>query len=259
MSEGEEQSRVISDKKVKQNGEVHKKWVEGRISKYEKELTGKLNHSTILIGDSKVRHLENEMVSATNLTCFWRSGAKLDDVALKRHIDRHISQFNEPIVVLLFNTCYLTNFVAGNRKYIDLVNNVDEIANIIVETYRRFKQARLYRKPSSKIIFLECPYYSIVQWNKRKGHPQPDIFENNQEKLEKVINKLNEQLTELNLPFNPPRLAQDMIMKIKKRKNHKQSKLINYSLLLDGIHPAKNISKLWLIRINNYVSSLGNL
>ena len=248
--------REISDKKIEKNAEIRKKWFIRRINKYEKEITDDLNHNVLLIGDSKVRHLENEMTAKTNLTAFWRSGGKLDNVMLKRHIDRHISHFNQPIVVLYFNTCYLTDFITGSRKYVDLVENSDTVVNRLVDTYMQFKQDRLYRKPSIKLIYLECPYYSIVDWNRQKGHPQPESFANNQVVLEKLIDELNLQIKEINLPFYPPRLAQDMIIKIKKRTNHAQTKRIDYSVLKDGIHPDKTISKLWLIRINNFVTSL---
>lgn len=250
--------REISEKKLNKNAEIRKKWFTQRINKYEKELTDDLNHNVLLIGDSKVRHLENEMTAKTNLTCFWRSGGKLDNVMLKRHVDRHISHFNNPIVVFLFNTCYLTDFIDGSRTYIDLVENSDTVVNSVIDTYLQFKQARLYRKSSVKIIYLECPYYNIVEWNRRKGHPQPDSFAINQERLEHLIDELNLRIKEMNQPFNPPRLAQDMIIKIKKRTNHAQTKRIDYSVLQDGIHPNKVISKLWLIRINNCVTALNN-
>ena len=195
------------------------------------------------------------MTAKTNLTTYWRKGAKLDNSVLRKQIDRHISRHNKPIVFLFFNTCYLTEF-DKNRVYIDLVKNHGEIVNIIAEEYRQFKQERLYIKPNAKILFLECPYISILEWNRNRKHPEPELFTDNQKLLEGMIKELNECIREINLPYNLPQLSKDMIFKVKKRSHHKQSHFISYSVLKDGVHPDNKISKLWLIRINNCASTI---
>ena len=68
---------------------------------------------------------------------------------------RHIARFNKPILILIFNTCYLTTVTNKETKYIDLVSNSDDIVNIVIEKYRVFKQRRLYIKPAARIIFIE--------------------------------------------------------------------------------------------------------
>lgn len=254
----EDQPRVISEKKILKNEEVHDKVIKTRTTKFTKQLCNDLKHNALIVGDSKVRHLEKQMTAKTNITAFWRSGAKLDNYSLKKHIDRHIARFNRPIVILVFNTCYLTTVTDKHAKYIDLVPNEDEIVNFVIEKYRDFKQQRLYNKPSARIVFIECPYYSIVDWNRCMKHPEPELFQNKQNKLEILIQELNVKIKELNLPLNPPQIAQDMIIKIKKKKNHKQTKRISYNVLKDGIHPGNDISELWLVRINNFISKLNN-
>ena len=64
-------------------------------------------------------------------------------------------------------------------------------------------------------------------------HPQPEIFLNSQNRLEILIQELNGRIKELNSPLNPPQIAQDMILQIKKKKNHKQTKHINYNVSKD--------------------------
>ena len=258
MSEVEEdvKTREISDKKRLKNESLILNQNKKRLLKHSKELTDKLKHNAILIGDSKVRHLENEMTANTDLTTFWRSGATLDNPILKQYVDRHISRFNKPIVILFFNTCHLTKPTYIRSKYVDLVDNADDIVNITIEKYREYKQTRLYRRPSAKIVFLECPFYSIPKWNQHRGHPNPEIFNESQERLEKMVKELNDKIRELNSPLNPPLVAQDMLFKIKKKKNHEQTQLVAYSVLTDGIHPDRDISKLWLVRINNFINSI---
>ena len=47
-----------------------------------------------------------------------------------------------------------------------------------------------------------------------------------------------------------------MIVSIKKKAHHQQTKRINYTVLKDGIHPDKDVSRLWLIRLNNFVNRM---
>lgn len=250
------EERQISDKKIQQNEVVQGNVIKSRIKKHTKELSNDLKYNALLVGDSKVRHIQQLMTAQTNLSAFWRSGSTLNNRCLKQYIDQHISRFNRPIVILLFNTCYLTYVTDKERKFIDLVPNSDDVVNSTIESYRAFKQQRLYNKPAAQIMFIECPFYSIVEWNQRMRHPEPDSFQANQDRLEKMIIELNSKIKELNAPQSPPQIAQDMIVKIKKKANHTQTRRINYTLLKDGIHPGKDLSQLWLVRINNFVSAL---
>ena len=83
--------------------------------------------SAIIIGDSKVRHLDAEMTDKTHIRTVWRSGAELNNHHITRELDRHIMRYNNPIVLLWFGTCEITRFVGpevgGRKKYIDLVLN----------------------------------------------------------------------------------------------------------------------------------------
>ena len=106
--------------------------------------------------------------------------------------------------------------------------------------------------------FIKPFLISITEWNSRRGHLNPTSFANSQETLEGLITELNKRIQELNAPFKPPLIAQDMLFKIKKRSHHSQTKKITYKVLIDGIHPGREISKLWLVKINNYVTRLIN-
>ena len=52
--------------------------------------------------------------------------------------------------------------------------------------------------PGSRVTILETPTYSIKKWNKQKGHKDPSLFEEQDEKLAEQIHNLNSSLSERN-------------------------------------------------------------
>ena len=86
--------------------------------------------------------------------------------------------------------------------------------------------------PSVSIVFLEIPPYFKVEWNKSKGHRNPNSFQSQDLTLygRIYIQEVNERKK-----FNSGRLHLDLI-KYRKRKGH-SIKRINYSPYKDGIHP----------------------
>lgn len=94
-------------------------------------------------------------------------------------MNQHLHRFNKPVILIWFNTCYLTGFIDKMRKYIQITNNTN-IINYIINEYTVFKEQMIMAKSSAKIIFLECPWYSIIAWNCVKGHPDPSIFQESQ-------------------------------------------------------------------------------
>ena len=95
--------------------------------------------------------------------------------------------------------------------------------------------------------------YSIVVWNKHRKHPHPHIFEASQQQLEIAIGELNSIIKSMNEPVKVPCVSQDMFFYIKKKKNHPQTRNINFGMLSDGIHPIKPISTLWLARLKLFI------
>ena len=69
-----EEPRQISLNKIQKNEEVQCKVIKSRISKFSKQLSDDLKHNALLVGDSKVRHIEQQMTAKTNISAFWRSG-----------------------------------------------------------------------------------------------------------------------------------------------------------------------------------------
>lgn len=47
-------------------------------------------------------------------------------------------------------------------------------------------------------MFLHVPYYSIEIWNRLKGHEHPEIFNEDDRKLNTYVNSLNSLIDSLN-------------------------------------------------------------
>ena len=70
--------RLISVNKFQKNEELRRNKVKFLISKYGAEITDDLKHNVLIVGDSKVCHLELEMRANPTLTNYWRKGAEVD-------------------------------------------------------------------------------------------------------------------------------------------------------------------------------------
>lgn len=246
----------LSEAKVNRNETLHCKKIRKQVVHFNEQLNDDFfGENAILVGDSKLRHLYFEMNSRTHINMTWRSGAKLDHDYLTLIVDRHIQRYAKPTVLLWFGTCEFTEFSAGNKKkkYIDLAPNFNGIIDVLITKYMAYKQRCIALKPNVKVVFIETPMYSLIEWNKKKGHPNPDRFRNNQLILEKAILDFNLLLKELNSPLLPPHINQDMFLYIKRKPNQPQTRKACYMLLLDGIHPGKQISQLWIIRIKLFL------
>lgn len=247
----------LSEAKIERNERLNEEKTFKQIKYFSAKLTDEFTmENIIVIGDSKVRHLFYEMGDRTFLRMLWRSGANIDNDFLTREADRYITRYNNPGIIAWFGTCELTRVVDKVNKYIDIVPNITNIVDILADKYRAYKHNRMLTKASTRIIFLCVPLYSIFEWNQKKEHPNPSIFLQNQEILEKTVMDLNNVLREINQPHLPPQIVQDMFFNIKRKASQPQTQKINYTLLLDGVHPGKPISKLWLIRVKLFSKKL---
>ena len=249
----------LSVAKVNRNETKHCKKIRKQVEHFKQQLNDEFfGENAILVGDSKLRHLSIEMSSKTHINIIWRSGAPLEHNYLTQQVNRHIGRYANPVVLLWFGTCEFTGFIDGNKKnnYINLVPNFNNVTTTLINKYTAYKQRCLAIKPNARIIFIETPIYSLIQWNKKLGHPHPEIYTNNQIRLENAIVDFNKLIRELNDPFLPPHINQDMYLYIKRKASQPQTKKPCYMLLIDGIHPGKPISQLWLIRIKLFLRRL---
>ena len=206
--------------------------------------------NVIFRADSKGRCLLPYFTNTSRINLIYRGGSKITDNFMQEYTLNRIKRTPYPIVVPFFGTCELTN---KQGKYIHLPQNIEERVNHIIEEYTNYKRKILEYNPNSIVIFLDCPYFSLVIWNFLRKHPSPGLFEKDQKKLEEAILSLNLKLKELNGDRAVPRLAKDFMFSIKK-KNKPIKRLINYNLLYDGVHANGFLAKLWALRINRMIS-----
>jgi hypothetical protein len=57
----------------------------------------------------------------------------------------------------------------------------------LIDCLLKYKRQIETRYKYSRVILLECPPVSIIRHNKDKGHKHPEIFHNQNEKLEKQL------------------------------------------------------------------------
>ena len=102
----------------------------------------------------------------------------------------------------------------------------------------------------------ETPVYSIQEWNKKKGHKDPSVFEEKDEILSRQISMLNSRVREINssLGTNSPDFTSDLKTNVKYRcgldRKLKTSDYYGFHLYYDGIHPDGQLAKTWLRKIS---------
>ena len=160
-------------------------------------------------------------------------------------------------------------------KYISLREYPYQSIEFALTEYRVLKDQIIQANSSAKVLFLDCPYYSITRANKirRSGHSTthstcssgthyPPILinaarESRSVELESVTDKqvrnqidyYNDHLKILNRNIATPSLSQDQIMSNKRKKDRRVRYRINYNLLSDGVHSERILTKLWSYKL----------
>lgn len=201
----------------------------------------------VLISDSKGRYLKSVTGNSTvsKIEWFCRSGATSVDTYswLHTHLKDLVTKHKEISLYIWIGTC---DFTSKEKRYIALQKS---------DKLELFKSQLLKIKDlcsscKVKLTFLHIPYYSIQLWNKSKGHPNPEHFKSDDERLNKYIDEANKFIDDLNTDIgsHSPRLNQDLV-RSRKKKGHKARYSINFSLFKDGIHPGYTLSQTWLANI----------
>ena len=214
---------------------------------------------TFLVSDSKGRFIERELTPRYygDLKIISKSGATVDDTLFHRQFMPNIRLATKPIVLIWLGTCEITK---KNGKFIELFANSNEKIDQIIVKYRYLKSDIQRTNRQAEVIFLACPYYSIVEWNRRKGCSDPSVYKNQDSELFSLIDYYNQKVTTLNA-VRTPNLSQDIIRSSKKKSASRVKYTKNFSLYTDGIHPGNHLSLLWLhkiLKIKNQVECIEN-
>ena len=208
----------------------------------------------ILVSDSKGFQLQSVDSSESGIPIRYISKAS----EIIEHIFHSLSlinQENKPIVLIWLGTCDLTE---KRGKFLYLKNNLPVRIGILSKLYHTIKAEILAKRPDCTVLFLPCPDLSIIEWNKSKGHNNPESFLNDQCVLEQHIKLLNKEFFAINESSRlvAPSLNRDLIRSTKRSKHTKYK--INFNLLRDGVHPKHNLALLWLLRIQDCVRRISD-
>lgn len=174
-----------------------------KLLKYlERPLKSKsLISKPVLISDSKgvylKRHLDLFKKSRIVVQFECRPGARFADFYpwLKKNLSNLVQQHGRITLYIWLGTCDKTH---KSGRYIDLryvdstlcVKNIVQYINLFVSFIGQFKEV--------VPIFLEIPPYSIVEWNRTKGHSDPQIFKEKDKTLNETIGILNDYIRNVN-------------------------------------------------------------
>jgi len=88
------------------------------------------------------------------------------------------------------------DFTSKNKKYISLVH--DQQSNSY-KTIQQFEELNtLVKDIGFNVTFLEIPVYSIVEYNRSKGHISPEDFCDEDEQLQEILLNVNYKICILN-------------------------------------------------------------
>ena len=183
---------------------------------------------------------------------YYRGGAEITNENIQSYAEHQIlNRRNKyPVLLFWFGTCSFTEKING---LFVLKDNIEQIVDELINTYIETKQKLLKLNRRAKIIFLECPYYSLSMYNSyRKKHFKKDFFQQQQSKLIKAIDSHNERIKIINNPKNIPNFNQDFSTR-SRRKNRNPRTVVDYSQLRDGCHIGRKLAELWLLRIHRLI------
>ena len=138
----------------------------------------------ILLTDSKGRYLEEELPTESylQLQIVHKSSISTDSPETRPFIWstlRNLLNINDRAIIFLWiGTCDFT-FKSTETGYIHLkynTNNYRPRVDTIVERLQNLKRQIETRYRRSRVILLECPPFSIIQYNKTLGHLNSNTF-----------------------------------------------------------------------------------
>lgn len=170
--------------------DIHQNLLDNQIKKLKSnkyDIKRNTKRPIIFRSDSKGRSLLPYTNHFNRLNLVFRGGAKITNDFLQKYTLDTISRASNPIIVLWFGTCELT---VKRGKYIFISDNLDDKLEEIRLSYIKYKEKILSVNSGSKVIYLECPYQSLIMWNFGRGHPTPGIFNQDQKVLGIYTNKI---------------------------------------------------------------------
>lgn len=207
------------------------------------------NQKVVVLSDSKGRYLEKNRQPQWNVKFYYKSGRRLaEGLYWLRGNIRYLNRANDTVHLYVWlGTCDLTRKVGSQLELRH--SSLEECYSCVTQQICRFYRL-VSQYPSIKIIFLEIPPYSMVQWHQTKHVVVDDSLHRQEFELYKRICLVNEFIQEKNdsLHVISPRFKLDLT-NIRKAAGKESRRSISFRHYIDGIHPSDLLSVVWLKRI----------
>jgi len=204
----------------------------------------------ILLSDSKGFLLERnnpDTCSLLNFEC--RSGVRTQPCInrLSNVINSCEQQGSSSLIYVWLGTNDISKKVG---KYTEVRVWDDSIVNHIISEFRR-AIVIVQKHSNCSIKFIECPPYSISNYNARWGHPKPSDFRNDDLEVARQVDLLNIGIASLNqsLGQNTLHFSNDILRRRKDKERVRVS--YKYSVYYDGIHPGEVLARVWGVKLRN--------
>jgi len=127
-----------------------------------------LKRETIIFSDSKGLNLKEVIPNCVSdkLSIVARRGAIVFSEEHKKDLYRKVRKAYSPIILIWLGTCKISK----KDKYIKLRSYPYQNIELVLKEYRELKKEILKINKYAKVLFIECPYYSISKSNRlRRG------------------------------------------------------------------------------------------
>ncbi|CAG2228076.1 unnamed protein product [Mytilus edulis] len=155
----------------------------------------------ILVSDSKGFTLRNACKEKEfPLESWCKSGAITEVLVdlIKSRIEKSIKRHQHVIIYLWSGTCDLTK---KEGRFIKIKSHSKQSIQTIEEQYNRAINI-VSKYQNAEIKFIDCPLLSISNWNKYKGHKNPETYKVEDFLVTKQIQELNYKIYQLNSKLN---------------------------------------------------------
>ena len=217
---------------------------------------GPLCRYPILLTTSKGRYLKphKDLLEGVNLEIVSYPGGQFPTIFewLCTDLYKRVSRYGKVVLYVWVGTCDLT---CKKGKFIELRQSTDQASyahcQFYIDKYLNYIRSN-FTVQQVRLIFLEIPPYSIVEWNSFKNHPNPESFREQDKKLDtrltaanSYINIVNDNAGVISLRFRCD------ILKIRKDKKGEKRYSLSFKHFTDGIHPGLLLARYWMKRLSN--------
>lgn len=229
------------------------RYIVKEIKELKKTKTFVSNRKGYVISDSKGKDLVH-LKGKKYVQFFYKGGADINNREIQAYAKHVIlnKRNKYPVLLFWFGTCSLTKKTNGGL--FEVKDNLNQVVEDTIISYRETKLNLLSINPRAKIIFLECPYYSLSMYNQHRQKTfEPNYFIKQQRELVNAIDLHNELVRNLNNFKKIPNFNKDFSTRVKRKNHQKIRRSVDYKQLRDGCHIGPKLAELWLIRIQRLV------